>query len=132
MPRLPFALRPGVPPPPCSSLGIVLDIGTRDRSSAPQPSGVPRFVSFEGVDGSGKSTQARRLAGYLRGRGLDVVEVREPGGTGAGERIRALVLDPDAAVAPRTEALLFAAARAELVEEIIEPALARGATVVAD
>ena len=89
-------------------------------------------MSFEGVDGTGKITQARRLAALLRGRGVEVVEVREPGGTAAGERVRSLVLDPDAPLAPRTEALLFAAARAQVVDEVIEPALARGAIVVAD
>src|SRR3954469_6246790 len=91
-----------------------------------------RFVSFEGVDGSGKSTQARLLAEHLRSHGTEVVEVREPGGTAAGERIRALVLDPAATLAPRAEALLFAAARAQVVAEVIQPALARGAVVVAD
>jgi dTMP kinase len=91
-----------------------------------------RFVSFEGVDGSGKSTQARLLAEHLRRAGAEVVELREPGGTAAGERIRALVLDPEATLAPRTEALLFAAARAQVVAEVIQPALARGAVVVAD
>jgi dTMP kinase len=89
-------------------------------------------VSFEGVDGSGKSTQARLLAAHLRQGGSEVVEVREPGGTAAGERIRALVLDPEATLAPRAEALLFAAARAQVVAEVIQPALARGAIVVAD
>jgi dTMP kinase len=89
-------------------------------------------VSFEGVDGSGKSTQARLLAAHLRQQGSEVVEVREPGGTAAGERIRALVLDPEATLAPRAEALLFAAARAQVVAEVIAPALARGAIVVAD
>src|SRR3954454_13784882 len=98
-------------------------------AASPTP---PRFVSFEGVDGSGKSTQARLLAAHLRSGGSAVVEVREPGGTAACERIRALVLDPEATLAPRTEALLFAAARAQVVAEVIAPALARGAIVVAD
>jgi dTMP kinase len=106
-----------------SSVAIAAD------AASPHP---PRFVSFEGVDGSGKSTQARLLAAHLRGRGSEVVEVREPGGTAAGERIRALVLDPEATLAPRAEALLFAAARAQVVAEVIAPALARGAIVVAD
>jgi dTMP kinase len=100
-------------------------------ADAPSP-GPPRFVSFEGVDGSGKSTQARLLAAHLRSRGGEVVELREPGGTAAGERIRALLLDPEATLAPRAEALLFAAARAQVVAELIAPALARGAIVVAD
>jgi dTMP kinase len=93
---------------------------------------VPRFVSFEGIDGAGKSTQARLLAEWLRGRGVDVVELREPGGTAAGERVRTLLLDAGTPLVPRAEALLFAAARAQAVAEVIEPALARGATVVAD
>jgi dTMP kinase len=89
------------------------------------------FVSFEGLDGSGKTTQARLLAGLLRSEGRDVVELREPGGTGLGERIRSLLLDGDH-VAPWAEAALFAAARAQLVEEAIVPALDRGADVVCD
>jgi dTMP kinase len=84
------------------------------------------------VDGAGKTTQAHLLAEYLRTRGDDVVDVREPGGTEVGERIRSIVLDPGATMSDRTEALLFAAARAELWAEVIAPALARGAAVVAD
>ena len=89
------------------------------------------FITFEGVDGSGKSTQARLLADQLRVEGRDVVDTREPGGTGLGERMRDLLLG-DEAVAPWTEAALFAAARAQLVEEVIRPALGRGADVVCD
>jgi len=90
------------------------------------------FISFEGLDGSGKTTQARLLTELLRGRGGEVVAVREPGGTPAGERVRDLLLDPASAIAPWTEALLYAAARAQLVAAVIRPALARGAVVVAD
>lgn len=90
------------------------------------------FISFEGLDGSGKTTQAGLLARALRERGDEVVEVREPGGTPAGERLRELLLDPAAAIAPWTEALLYAAARAQLVADVIRPALGRGAVVVAD
>ncbi|WP_412061614.1 dTMP kinase [Rubrivirga sp. IMCC45206] len=90
------------------------------------------FFSFEGIDGSGKSTQARLLADALRQRGHDVVEVREPGGTALGERIRALLLDPDGVVNGRAELLLFSAARAQLVADVIQPALARGTVVIAD
>ena len=90
------------------------------------------FVSFEGIDGSGKSTQARLLAEALRSRGREVVEVREPGGTDLGERVRALLLDPGLGVASRAELLLFSAARAQLVAEVIVPALDRGAMVIAD
>ena len=89
------------------------------------------FVSFEGVDGSGKSTQAELLAAFLAEQGREVVATREPGGTPLGELIRGLVLDgPE--MAPWAEAALFAAARAELVERVIRPALERGADVVCD
>jgi dTMP kinase len=90
------------------------------------------FISFEGLDGTGKTTQAALLADAARAAGREVVAVREPGGTAAGERIRALLLDPDARIAPWAEALLYAAARAELVADVIRPALDRGATVIAD
>lgn len=89
------------------------------------------LVSFEGIDGSGKSTQAALLAGALRADGLEVVQTREPGGTALGERVRALLLEGGAMV-PWAEAALFAAARAQLVEEVVRPALARGAVVVCD
>jgi len=89
------------------------------------------FVSFEGVDGSGKSTQARLLAARLREEGREVVLTREPGGTTLGEQVRALLLHGEH-VAPWAEAALFAAARAQLVDEVIRPALARGADVVSD
>ena len=89
------------------------------------------FVTFEGLDGSGKSTQAELLRAHLVGRGRDVVATREPGGTPVGERIRELLLSgPD--MAAWTEAALFAAARAELTERIIRPALERGADVICD
>jgi dTMP kinase len=89
------------------------------------------FVTFEGVDGSGKTTQARLLAEALRGEGREVVLLREPGGTALGERVRELLLHGDG-VAPWAEAALFAAARAQLVDEVIRPALARGADIVCD
>jgi dTMP kinase len=89
------------------------------------------FVTFEGIDGSGKSTQARLLADALAADGRDVVATREPGGTELGERIRDLILG-GGEVAPWAEAALFAAARAQLAEEVIAPALARGADVVCD
>jgi dTMP kinase len=89
------------------------------------------FVSFEGLDGSGKTTQARLLTRALEETGVEVVLTREPGGTPLGERIRDLVLHGDH-VAPWAEAALYAAARAQHVEELIRPALDRGATVVCD
>jgi dTMP kinase len=90
------------------------------------------LIAFEGVEGAGKSTQLELLRRALEGRGREVVVTREPGGTAAGERVRALLLDPAAELHPRTEALLFAAARAELVEQVIRPALERGAVVLCD
>ncbi|CAB1130137.1 Thymidylate kinase [Candidatus Hydrogenisulfobacillus filiaventi] len=93
------------------------------------------FISFEGLDGVGKSTQAAALAAWLGWRwGREVVMVREPGGTPLGEAVRRLLLDAGGAApaSVRAEALLFAAARAELVERVVRPALARGAVVVAD
>jgi dTMP kinase len=89
------------------------------------------FVSFEGIDGSGKSTQADLLATTLRSEGRTVVSVREPGGTELGERIRELLLE-GAAMSGWSEAALFAAARAELVEQVIAPTLRDGAFVVCD
>src|SRR2546425_152230 len=89
------------------------------------------FVSFEGVDGSGKSTQARLLETYLAGLGREVVATREPGGTDLGERVRGLLLDGPQ-ISPWAEAALFAAARAEHAARVIRPALERGADVVCD
>lgn len=89
------------------------------------------FVTFEGLDGSGKSTQTELLVERLEADGEDVLSTREPGGTELGERIRDLVLH-GGHVAAWAEALLYAAARAQHVEEVIRPALERGATVVCD
>ena len=91
-----------------------------------------RFVAFEGPEGAGKSTQVARLAVRLRETGREVLATREPGGTPAGDRIRAVLLDPDVAIDPAAEFLLYAAARAQHVVERIEPALARGVTVLCD
>lgn len=88
-------------------------------------------MTFEGIDGSGKSTQAARLAEAFRAERRDVVATREPGGTDLGERVRELLLRGEH-VSDWTEAALFAAARAQLVAEVIRPALARGAAVVCD
>jgi dTMP kinase len=89
------------------------------------------FVTFEGIDGSGKTTQARLLADTLSAEGADVVLTREPGGTPLGEAVRNLVLHGEH-VAPWAEAALYTAARAQHVEEVIRPALGRGATVISD
>lgn len=87
------------------------------------------FVSLEGVDGSGKSTQARLLVEAL---GPETVAIREPGGTDAAERIRGLLADPAVALEPLAELLLFLAARADLTERVIRPALEAGRDVVSD
>ncbi|MDP2013898.1 MAG: dTMP kinase, partial [Actinomycetota bacterium] len=85
------------------------------------------FIVLEGPDGSGKSTQTRLLVDHLSSRGRTVVQTREPGGTPAAEAIRSLVLNPEfSGLDDRTEALLFAAARAEHVAQVIRPALQRG------
>lgn len=87
------------------------------------------FISLEGVDGSGKSTQARLLAEAL---GPETVAIREPGGTDAAERIRTLLIDTELALEPLAELLLFCAARADLTERVIRPALEQGRDVVCD
>jgi dTMP kinase len=91
-----------------------------------------RFIVFEGIDGSGTTTQAAMLAARLGVCGVEVVQTREPGGTAVGERIRELVLDPAAAVADTAEMLLYAASRAQHVAELIRPSLQRGVTVISD
>jgi dTMP kinase len=92
------------------------------------------FFSFDGIDGTGKSTQARRMAGALRARGMEVVECRDPGSTALGERIREVLLasGPDTLIGRRSEMLLYMAARAQLVEEVIRPALEAEKVVIAD
>lgn len=91
------------------------------------------FITFEGGDGAGKSTHIRFLAQVLEGAGLEVVRVREPGGTSVGEQLRAVVLDPaNGEMAPEAELLIYEAARAQIVAQVIAPALARGAVVLCD
>ena len=91
------------------------------------------FISFEGIDGSGKSTQARRLAQTLTKRGIDTVLTREPGGSPGAEEIRRLLVEGGSERwSPETELLLFTAARRDHLERLIRPALARGVWVVTD
>jgi len=91
------------------------------------------FVTLEGLDGSGKTTQIRRLAAWMQKRGIDPVMTRQPGGTATGDRIRALLLDSGTApLAPMTEMALMFADRAQAIAEVIEPALAAGRIVLCD
>ena len=101
------------------------------RPEGDSPRGV--FVTFEGGDGVGKSTHIRYVADELRRAGREVVCLREPGGTGIGELLRAMVLDPDnGEISSEAELLMYEAARAQLVREVIRPALERGAVVLCD
>jgi dTMP kinase len=91
------------------------------------------FITLEGLDGSGKTTQIKRLAAWLQKRGVDPVVTRQPGGTATGDRIRALLLDSASTpLAPMTEMALMFADRAQAIAEVIEPALAAGHTVLCD
>lgn len=91
-----------------------------------------RFITFEGIDGAGKSTHLAWLAGWLKGRGFAVRVTREPGGTELGEKLRTLLLDRMQGLSPETEALLMFAARREHLERVIRPALAAGTWVLCD
>jgi len=91
-----------------------------------------KFITFEGIDGSGKSTQLRLLAANLSARGLDVITTREPGGTELGQQLRAAFLETHEQVAPMAELLAFAADRAQHVEFLIKPALAANNIVISD
>jgi len=90
------------------------------------------FLCLDGIDGTGKSTQIRLLADYLRNRGHDVLAVADPGGTPLGSELRAILLDRKGELCVRSEALLFMASRAQLVESVIRPALEAGTVVLAD
>jgi len=91
------------------------------------------FITFEGIDGSGKSTQSRLLADHLRARGHDVVQTREPGGSPGAEDIRRLLVEGEPGRwSPKTEILLFTAARRDHLERLIDPALADGKIVISD
>jgi dTMP kinase len=91
-----------------------------------------RLIVLEGSEGAGKTTQLRLLADRLRAAGMEVLPLREPGGTPLGDAIRALLLDPSQHVSPASEALLFMASRAQLVRDEIDPALDRGVVVLMD
>lgn len=91
-----------------------------------------KFITLEGGEGAGKSTQARLLASWLREQSIDVVETREPGGTPGADAIRALLLDDDAPLTAMAEAHLFAAARADHVETLVRPSLEAGKWVICD
>lgn len=93
----------------------------------------PLFITFEGPEGSGKTTQVQRLAGWLSDQGYHVITTREPGGTRIGDKIRGILLDPaHTEMVPAAEILLFSAARAQIVREVIQPHLAGGGIVVCD
>ncbi|MCL6432344.1 MAG: dTMP kinase, partial [Anaerolineae bacterium] len=92
-----------------------------------------RFIAFEGTEGSGKTTQLQLLRAHLQSRGVQVLATREPGGTPIGERVRAITNDlASRDMHPRAELLLYLASRAQLVEQVIRPALARGLVVLCD
>jgi dTMP kinase len=90
------------------------------------------FITFEGLDGAGKSTQIHKLKTRMLESGLKVVFTHEPGGTPVGDKVRALLLNPEDVISPAAEVFLYAASRAELVREIIRPALDRGEVVLCD
>ncbi len=90
------------------------------------------FITFEGIDGGGKTTQLKSAAAWLRGQGYDVVESREPGGTPLAEKVRELVLDPALPLTTTTQTLLYLAARSEHVDKLLRPALAAGKIVLCD
>ncbi len=99
---------------------------------ADTPVDTSRYVAFEGAEGAGKSSVVRRVAAHLERSGEDAVVVREPGGTAVGEAVRDILLSGELEPLPRSEAALFAAARGQLVAEVVIPALARGAWVLSD
>ena len=90
------------------------------------------FISFEGIEGSGKSTQAKRLAGYFHAKGQKVIDTAEPGGTSVGQKIRELLLEPGNQMEPLTELLLYYASRAQHVREVIYPAILDDTIVITD
>jgi dTMP kinase len=91
-----------------------------------------KFITFEGSEGCGKSTQSRLLYKYLKSKGYNVVYLREPGGTRISEKLRSLLLDPANHISPVCETLLYMAARAQVVNDIVKPAIIKGRIVVCD
>ena len=91
-----------------------------------------KFITFEGSEGCGKSTQSEMLFTYLKSKGKEVIYLREPGGVKLSEDIRLMLLNPKSKIGPEAETLLYMAARAQVVEEVIKPALAQGKTIVCD
>jgi len=91
-----------------------------------------KFISFEGIDGCGKTTQVKLLEEHLKKEGYDLLVLREPGGTRVGEKVREILLDRENLIFPVTEMLLYASSRAQLVEEKILPALSKGQMVIVD
>lgn len=96
------------------------------------PAPAPLFITLDGIDGVGKSTQIDRLDKFLTDRGHDVMTVRDPGSTEIGGKLRSILLDSEITIHRRTEAMLFMASRCEMVETIIRPALDAGRTVISD
>ncbi len=103
-----------------------------DSDASPEEPVTGTFITFEGIDGSGKSTQLRLLANFLKRKGCDVLLTREPGGTPVGNRLRAALLDAQEEVDPLTELLVFAADRAQHVRRVLRPALEAGQVVFSD
>ncbi len=100
--------------------------------NAPTENRSALFLSLDGIDGVGKSTQIQRLAKHLTGAGHNVLSVRDPGGTKIGTKLRSILLESDCEMHRRTEAMLFMASRCELIETVLRPALAAGKTVISD
>lgn len=113
--------------------GCLKDPESRLRNGRPEKMDRGLFITLEGPDGSGKTTQIGNIAEYFRSKGREVVLTREPGGTEIGEKLRAILLDPqNAGMSAETEMMIYAAARAQHTAELIGPAIERGAVVICD